>query len=68
MEWLQNAEEETESEEEDDDDDVAVDFDERSKNIGTTIIEKKVPLANGNNNGTTPVITDDGQEVDIDDI
>ncbi|CAD5224717.1 unnamed protein product [Bursaphelenchus okinawaensis] len=67
--WLKEAEEETESEEEDDDDDVAVDFDERSKNIGVTITEKVAPQTNGKSNGTpAAVVTEDGQEVDIDDI
>lgn len=66
--WLKEAEEESSSEEEDDDDDVAVDFDDRSKTIGTTIIEKKASQANGKENGPAPIIADDGQEVDIDDI
>lgn len=69
--WLKEAEEETESE---DEDDLAVDFDDRSRVIGETIVEKK-PTASAKTNGTAAptaassvIKTENGEELDIDDI
>ncbi|KAI6230187.1 Eukaryotic translation initiation factor 5 [Aphelenchoides fujianensis] len=69
--WLKEAEEETESE---DEDDVAVDFDDRSRVIGTTIVEKKPAAAKANGTAapaaaaSSVIKTENGEELDIDDI
>ncbi|KAI6213445.1 Eukaryotic translation initiation factor 5 [Aphelenchoides besseyi] len=62
--WLKEAEEETESE---DEDDVAVDFDERSHVIGT-VVEKKAPATSNGIEKNTVIKTENGEEVDIENI
>jgi translation initiation factor 5 len=62
LKWLEEAEEDTESEE----DDVAVDFDDRSRVIGSVPAEK----TNGTAKPAVPAAVKDenGEEIDIDDI
>lgn len=66
IQWLKEADEESEDEDEDNDDEV--EFNERSRHVGQTVIEK--PATNGVKNGEAPTVvkTEDGEEVDIDDI
>jgi len=61
--WLQEAEEETETDEDDE-----IEFNERSRVIGT-VVEKK-PIATTNGTAKAPTVATDlnGEELDIDDI
>jgi translation initiation factor 5 len=57
--WLKEAEEESE---ESDEEELDIDFDDRSRQMGT-IVEKK-PVVNGK----SAISAENGEEVDIDDI
>lgn len=64
--WLKEAEEDSESEEE-----VAVAFDDRTRNVGTVIIEKEKPSNATNNEGNKENGANkesDNDDIDIDNI
>lgn len=60
FEWLKNAEEETESE---DDDENVVEFNERSRVIGTVVEQKKPQI-----NGKKAAAAEENDDIDIDNI
>lgn len=73
MKWLEEAEED--SEESEDDDDIEVAFDERSREVGTTISANDANKTNGNSVTAKPIAEEvptkvvvDDEELDIDDI
>ena len=65
LQWLKDADVETTDEE---DDDVAVDFDERSRVIGTIVEKKSEPAAALNGRAAHANDAQNGDELNIDDI
>jgi len=73
LKWLKEAEEESEEEDAEEEDDGAVQFDERSRFVGQTVVEKSNGEAKKEAGGKTAAVpavvkTEDGEEVEIDDI